>query len=351
MSTGVGTHSLRLPIAKSPGALAILPLKTAWKQGSDNNSLSSSSYLLSEIPIRPSCVPMISNGIGKPKQNSLMSEYSMLLGDAVLRHRTRTAEHAARIEAELASRVKSEFIANMSHELRTPLNTVMGFSKLLTEHEKRKLPDGEIVEYARLIHDAARHLLSVINDILDISKIQSGKYSLDSREIALDEIIAACLSSLRLMAQEAQVNLNANVPDRLPMVRGDGVKLRQVFTNLLSNAIKFTPAGGTVTADCVVQQDKNVIVFVRDTGIGMTPEELSVAVTPFGQVDGGKNRWREGTGLGLPIAKALVELHGGSLDIKSTKGTGTEVAVRLPPASEVTPTEARNRAADKMFVA
>ncbi len=276
---------------------------------------------------------MLGNGLGKNKQPSLMNEYASLLGDAVLRHRTRTAEHAARIEAELASRVKSEFIANMSHELRTPLNTVMGFSKLLTEHEKRKLPDAEVVEYARLIHDAARHLLSVRDDILDISKIQSGKFTLDAREIVLDEILSACVSGLKLMAQEAQVELRFVAPYDLPHITGDAVKLRQVFTNLISNAIKFTPGGGSVTVECLRRSDNGTTVRVRDTGIGMTPEELAVAITPFGQVDGGKNRWREGTGLGLPIAKALVELHGGALTITSMKGKGTDVSVDLPPAT------------------
>jgi two-component system cell cycle sensor histidine kinase PleC len=285
---------------------------------------------------------MLSNSFAKGKQNTLMSDYSSLLGDAVLRHRTRTAEHAARIEAELASKVKSEFIANMSHELRTPLNTVMGFSKLLTEHDKRKLPDSEIVEYAKLIHDAATHLLSVINDILDISKMQSGKYTLDAREVVLDEILSACLSSLRLLAKEANVELKLKARYDLPRVRGDAVKLRQVFTNLISNAVKFTPPGGMVTVDCHGRADGGTTIYVRDTGIGMTPEELKIALTPFGQVDSGRTRWREGTGLGLPIAKALVELHGGELEIMSTKGKGTEVAVSLPPCTFVTVAQGRD---------
>jgi two-component system cell cycle sensor histidine kinase PleC len=276
------------------------------------------------------------------KANSLLSEYSTLLGDAILRHRTRVAEHSARIEAELASKVKSEFIANMSHELRTPLNTIIGFSKLFSEHNRRPLQDGEIVQYAQLIHDAARHLLSVINDILDISKIQSGKYTLDSREIDLNEVLVSCINSLMLMAKDAGVNLQHRADFDAPLVRGDAVKLRQIFTNLLSNAIKFTRAGGLVTVETLRLADGGAGAVVRDTGIGMTEEEIRIAFTPFGQVDGTRTRWREGTGLGLPIAKALVELHGGRLEIRSEKSKGTEISVLFPSRHEVSVMEGQD---------
>jgi len=287
---------------------------------------------------------MLNGAFGTQRSNSLMSEYASLLGDAVLRHRARIAEQSARIEAELASKVKSEFIANMSHELRTPLNTVIGFSKLLAEHQRRRLPDQEIVEYAQLINDAAGHLLAVINDILDISKIQSGKYTLDSREMNIDEILQAVAASFRLTSQEAGVALHMRLAIDLPPIRGDHVKVRQIFTNLISNAIKFTPRGGQVAVEALRASDGGVTILVRDTGVGMTEEELLIAMTPFGQVDGGRARWREGTGLGLPIAKALVELHGGQIEIRSAKGMGTEVAVILPSRHAVVPTEGRQLA-------
>ena len=280
------------------------------------------------------------NLTGNGRSLSLINEYASLLGEAVLRHQTRTAEHAARIEAELASRVKSEFIANMSHELRTPLNTVIGFSRLIAEQERRRLPDAEIVEYANLIRDAAGHLLAVINDILDISKIQSGKYTLEKRDVQLDEILLACLSSFRVLAADSRVTLVNSISSNLPPIRADGVKLRQIFTNLISNAIKFTPADGTVSIETLQLEDGQIACIVSDTGVGMTEDELLVAMTPFGQVDGSKTRWREGTGLGLPIAKSLVELHNGELRIASEKGKGTQVWVYLPAPEPLASLEA-----------
>jgi two-component system cell cycle sensor histidine kinase PleC len=268
-----------------------------------------------------------------------MADYSTLLADAVLRHKTWLAEHTARLETQLASKVKSEFIANMSHELRTPLNTVIGFAKLLGQHHRRPLSGAEVVEYSDLIRDAATHLLAVINDILDISKMQSGRYALDAREVDLDEVLNVSVASLKASAAESGVTLEAKLDGALPTVKGDPEKLHQVFSNIIGNAIKFTPRGGSATVEACMDAGGGASVRVRDTGLGMSAEEIEVALTPFGQVDASRARWREGTGLGLPIAKALVQLHGGSLAIRSARAQGTEVTVLLPAAADVSDTQ------------
>jgi two-component system, cell cycle sensor histidine kinase PleC len=280
---------------------------------------------------------MLGQAFTANKSQSLLSEYSNLLGDAILRHRAKIAEKSARVEAELANKLKSEFIANMSHELRTPLNTIIGFSRLIGEHNKRQLTGENIDEYSGLIQEAAKHLLAIINDILEISKIQSGKFTLDLHELHLDEVLVSCLSFFKVTALDAKVTLIQDISQDLPEVHGDPVKLKQIVMNLLSNAIKFTPEGGRVTLRAVTDADGQVRVTVRDTGVGMTEDEVIIAMLPFGQVDGGRSRMREGTGLGLPIAKALVELHGGQLSIRSVKGEGTEVALVLPSAAGDTP--------------
>jgi two-component system, cell cycle sensor histidine kinase PleC len=165
---------------------------------------------------------------------------------------------------------------------------------------------------------------------------------LDKRDVQLDEVLTACLSSFRLLATDAKVTLVNRISPNLPLIRADGVKLRQIFTNLVSNAIKFTPERGVVTLESRQLDDGRIVCIVSDTGVGMTDQEILIAMTPFGQVDGSKSRWREGTGLGLPIATSLVELHGGELKVVSEKNKGTQIWVVLPPPDQMTIAEARD---------
>ena len=273
---------------------------------------------------------MLNAVIGVGQGSSLMGSYAISLSEAVLRQRTREAERSAKLEAQLANKIKSEFISNMSHELRTPLNSVLGFSKLLTEHEHRKLTEEDIVEYARLVQDAATHLLTVINNILDISKLHSGSFMRDPTDVQVADAVEDTLANFEKAIQDHGLHLNVNVAPDLPIIQGEEQKLRQTFTNLLGNAIKFTPPGGTIEVEAVNAPNGDIVVTVRDTGVGMSEEDIRVALAPFGQADASRTRWREGSGLGLPIAKALVDLHGGTIQIRSAKGQGTEVTVSLP---------------------
>jgi two-component system, cell cycle sensor histidine kinase PleC len=273
---------------------------------------------------------MLSVTAGTAKNGTLMADYAALVAESVLRQRVWLAEQAALVETRIASKVKSEFIGNMSHELRTPLNTIIGFAKLLGEHDRKYLRSGEIVEYADLIGEAAQHLLAVVNDILDISKMQSGKYVLDAGDVDLNELLGTTVASFNSVAADAGVTFSSRLAAGLPPVKGDAGKLRQIFFNLIANAIRFTPRGGAVSVAARALPDGGIEALVCDTGLGMSENELRLALTPFSQLDAGLARRCDGTGLGLPLAKALVELHGGRIHVSSAKARGTEVAVILP---------------------
>jgi two-component system cell cycle sensor histidine kinase PleC len=172
--------------------------------------------------------------------------------------------------------------------------------------------------------------------------MQSGKYTLDAREIQLGDVLGAALNAFRQNATDVGVQIESRLDADTPTVRGDPGKLRQVFTNLIGNSVKFTPPGGSVHVSTSPLADGRALVSIRDTGVGMSKEEIAVALTPFGQVDAGHSRWREGAGLGLPIAKALVQLHGGSLQIRSAKSLGTEVLITLPSRFQVSVMQGRD---------
>lgn len=244
----------------------------------------------------------------------------------------RTADQVTKSRdiAEEASQAKSEFLLNMSHELRTPLNAIMGFSDIIREQTFGPVGSIKYREYARDINDAGRHLLELINDVLDFSKIESGNEELYEEWIDVHDAIRSVTRMLHDQAQRSDVNITVGAPDELPPLYADEKKIRQILINLLSNALKFTDQGGTVTLTAWYNDSGGYVIQVEDTGIGIALKDIPKALGLFGQVDSAFNRRYEGTGLGLPLSKSLAEMHGGSLDIQSQVDVGTTVTVRLP---------------------
>jgi PAS domain S-box-containing protein len=247
--------------------------------------------------------------------------------DIAERKRMESELLASKEAAEFANRTKTEFLANMSHELRTPLNAILGFSEVIKE-QMFGPNAAKYADYARDIHRSGTHLLEIINDVLDLSKLEAGKLDLRESDVSIAQLVEDCLTLVRNKAAEGNVTL-VNTVGELPLLRADGRAVKQLILNFLSNAVKFTPEGGqvTVAADACAE---GLQLSVSDTGIGMTPEQIEVALSPFGQVDSKLARKHEGTGLGLPICRSLIELHGGSLVVTSTPNAGTTMIATFP---------------------
>jgi signal transduction histidine kinase/HAMP domain-containing protein len=235
----------------------------------------------------------------------------------------------ARAQAEAASRAKTEFLANMSHELRTPLNAINGFAEVLAKEMMGPLGRKEYVDYAKVVLDSGRHLLAIINDILDLSKSEAGRLDIDPAPANVEEILETCYRIMIDQCRAANLHFDLEKDANLPTIEADATRVRQIVLNLLSNAAKFTEPGGAIVLGAATE-GSDLVLSVRDTGIGMRAEDIPLALEPFGQIDSSLSRRYQGTGLGLPLTKRLVELHGGRMEIRSAPGRGTEVKVRLP---------------------
>ncbi|MEK7246788.1 MAG: ATP-binding protein, partial [Pseudomonadota bacterium] len=267
-------------------------------------------------------VPLL-NAHGKPFR------YFAIRIDITPHMRTEMALVAAKAEAEAANRFKSELIANTSHELRTPLNAVIGFSELMkTETFGPLTPKYQ--EYAADINNAGRHLLRLVNDILDVSAIEAGKLELHEERVDLAESLKGAARLIRPRAEAGAIDVREDIAEGLPLLFADERRVKQIALNLLTNAIKFNAPGGSVTLAAGLAADGGLFFRVADTGVGMDEAEVAVAMTKFGQVDSSLARQHEGTGLGLPLAHSLAELHGGTFTIASAKEKGTTVTVTFP---------------------
>lgn len=243
----------------------------------------------------------------------------------------RTAElHEAKVAAEAASNAKSAFLANMSHELRTPLNAIIGFSQLLTSDEGDVFTDERYREYVVDICKSGEHLLALINDLLDISRIEAGRFELNEDEADIGLIVQDAASLVGLLAREKDIALSVTVSEADFVVLADSRVLKQIVLNLAANAVKFTPRGGRISIEIRISATHDIGIAVIDNGIGIADDKLEMVFEPFGQVASHLAREHQGAGLGLPLSKRLLELHGGTLEIRSTLGEGTQAIAWLP---------------------
>jgi len=244
--------------------------------------------------------------------------------------RTEARLRTSKREQETANRAKSDFLANMSHELRTPLNAIIGFSNILRTEMFGPLANAKQHEYIEDIHYSGEHLLELINDILDVSALVAGKLELNEEPLDLRAVIDLTWRLVGTRAADKGIHLRRNVPATLAWLKADERRIKQILLNLLTNAIKFTPKGGAVTLNAKYNGTRTISLSVTDTGIGMDERDVAKAMTQFGQVDSVFSRTEEGTGLGLPLTKGLVELHDGRMEIDSEKGRGTRITVHFP---------------------
>ena len=280
----------------------------------------------------------------RDRRSTLLDSYGRQLGYVMERQRVEAAlmvakqdaDHAAQearhamFKAQASDRAKSEFLANMSHELRTPLNAILGFSEIMKKELLGPVGTKQYLEYVADIHESGTYLLDVISDILDISKVETGNLELSESVVQLDEVIRKSVRLVQERAQEAGVALHIDIEGGPPRLEADERVLKQCLVNLLSNAVKFTPEGGRITIQVRHAEDGCLHLVVADSGIGIAEDDFEKALSPFGQVESAYSATYEGTGLGLPITRALIELHGGTISLDSAVGVGTTVTLIFP---------------------
>ncbi len=252
--------------------------------------------------------------------------------DITFRKRMEKSLREAKEQAESSNRAKSSFLANMSHELRTPLNAIIGFSEMLISQIYGPLGDKKYGEYTGDIHHSACHLLEIINEILDMSRIEAGSIKLANNETPLSTITDTIIRMLTPQIQDKQMDVIVSLPENMPLLRIDERLIRQAMINIVSNAIKYSPESSNITISAEFKRNEDLSITIKDNGDGIPESKLAHVLQPFGRVEDAfkKKSEIEGTGLGLPIAKGMIELHGGSLDIKSKEKVGTNVIITLP---------------------
>jgi PAS domain S-box-containing protein len=259
------------------------------------------------------------------------TEIVSVVRDVTDRIRYEAALCEAKAQAEAANRAKSAFISVMSHELRTPLNAVIGFADLMLNEVPGPLIDERHRSYVSNIHDSGIHLLKIINDMLDLSKAEAGKLVLNEEVFDVAASVRRAVRFIKPQSDKAGVSITADLPANFLLLQGDENKVDQVLLNLLSNAVKFTPRGGQISVTTRSGVQSGLSITVSDDGLGIAPDDVNRVFEPFAQIDSSLSRQQEGTGLGLPIVKAMIELHQGTVELNSTLGQGTDVTITFPP--------------------
>ena len=260
----------------------------------------------------------------------IVSQIGERVGPMIERKNIEQRLRQAKEDAELADHAKSDFLTNMSHELRTPLNAIIGFSELIKSEILGPIGSVKYKEYAQDIHDSGSHLLDLINDLLDLAKIEAHKYQLQEEKVNVARVIAGVVRLMGHHAKSMEISLNTELQDGLPNLLADVRALKQILLNLVTNAIKFTLPDGTVTVAAMIDDESNMMIAVTDTGIGIAKKDIPIALQAFQQVNNEHNNRDKGTGLGLPLVQSLTELHGGTFELYSEVDVGTTVILRFP---------------------